>query len=178
MPRLTPELWEKARAEYEVRGVSLGEIGKLFGVATSSISRKAKADGWIQGKLQDLVEREVAATKAFVEVKTQTQELSLRFQHTINSVVEERLQAEGLLASLDVALAVKGAALVKKVATPEDWLTMTRGRRNLAPADKGVSVNVSQQQAQGVAAISPREAMTEIVRQATGGTAEDVATNA
>lgn len=41
MGRLTQEQWEQARAEYEVRGISLGEIAKAFGVATSSVSRKA-----------------------------------------------------------------------------------------------------------------------------------------
>lgn len=45
MARLTDRQWEQARAEYEVRGISLGEVAKSFGVATSSVSRKAKAEG-------------------------------------------------------------------------------------------------------------------------------------
>ena len=51
MARLTPEQWERARAEYEVRGVSLGDVAKRFGVATSSVSRRARAEGWMQGKM-------------------------------------------------------------------------------------------------------------------------------
>ena len=64
MARLKPEQWEQARAEYEVRGVSLGDVAKSFDVATSSVSRRARAEGWVQGKMQDLAERKVAAVKA------------------------------------------------------------------------------------------------------------------
>ena len=94
MARLTADQWEQARAEYEVRGVSLGDVAKRFGVATSSVSRRARAEGWIQGKMQELAERKVAAVKELAAVETQTQDLPLRFQHTLQSVVQERLQAE------------------------------------------------------------------------------------
>ena len=57
MARLTPEQWERARAEYEVRGVSLGDVAKRFGVATSSVSRRARAEGGMQGKMQDLASK-------------------------------------------------------------------------------------------------------------------------
>lgn len=83
MARLSAEQWEQARAEYEVRGVSLGEVAKAFGVATSSVSRRARAEGWTQGKMQDLVERKVAAAKEMQAVETQMQELPLRFQLTL-----------------------------------------------------------------------------------------------
>ena len=49
MARLKAEQWEQARAEYEVRGVSLGDIARSLKVATSSVSRRAKAEGWTQG---------------------------------------------------------------------------------------------------------------------------------
>lgn len=164
--RLTAELWEQARAEYEVRGVSLGEVAKRFCVATSSVSRRARTEGWTQGKMQDLATRKVAAVKELAEVETQTQELPLRFQHTLQSVVQERLQAEGLLASLDVALAVKGAALVHAVDSPEQWETMTRGRRNLIPAGEKTpqtTVNVSQASA-SVISPEPVESLRRALR--------------
>ena len=37
MARLKAEQWEQARAEYEVRGVSLGDIARSLKVATSSV---------------------------------------------------------------------------------------------------------------------------------------------
>ncbi len=72
MGRLTQEQWEQARAEYEVRGISLGEIAKAFGVATSSVSRKATAEGWTQGKMQGLVQKKVACIKDLQEVETKS----------------------------------------------------------------------------------------------------------
>lgn len=172
MARLTPEQWEQARAEYEVRGVSLGVIAKRFGVATSSVSRRARAEGWMQGKMQDLAERKVAAVKALAEVETQTQDLPLRFQHTLQSVVKERLQAEGMLASLDVAIATQAIVMANRAATAEELETLSRARKNLAPQhERGgqtTTVTVNQQQAAQaeVKMPSPRDALAEIVRQA------------
>lgn len=151
MARLKAEQWEQARAEYEVRGVSLGDIARSLKVATSSVSRRAKAEGWTQGRMQGLVGRKVAAIKELSEVETQTQELPLRFQYTMESVVRERLQAEGMLASLDVALAEKAIALAQKATSAGEIETLSRARRNLAPqtaSDRGTTVNVNQQQAQ------------------------------
>lgn len=150
MARLKAEQWEQARAEYEVRGVSLGDIARSLKVATSSVSRRAKAEGWTQGRMQGLVGRKVAAIKELSEVETQTQELPLRLQYTMDSVVRERLQAEGLLASLDVALAGKAIALAQKATSAGEIETLSRARRNLAPqtSDRGTTVNVNQQQAQ------------------------------
>ena len=170
MARLTPEQWERARAEYEVRGVSLGDVAKRFGVATSSVSRRARAEGGMQGKMQDLAERKVAAVKALAEVETQTQDLPLRFQHTLQSVVKERLQAEGMLASLDVALATKAIALANQATKADELETLSRARKNLAPAQQAAAsqttVNVQQQAQAGISVQSPRDALAEIVRQA------------
>ena len=111
---------------YEVRGVSLGEIAKSFGVATSSVSRRARAEGWTQGKMQDLVERKVAAAKEIHAVETQMQDLPLHFRMTIEETVQERLTAEGLLARFDATLARKGALLAQAAVTPEELETTIR----------------------------------------------------
>lgn len=156
MARLTADQWEQARADYEVRGVSLGDVAKRQSVATSSVSRRARAEGWVQGKMQDLAERKVAAVKALAEVETQTQDLSLRFQHTLQSVVQERLQAEGMLASLDVALATKAITLASQATSAADIETLSRARKNLAPAQQApaqqTTVTVNQQAQAGAAA--------------------------
>jgi transposase-like protein len=172
MPRLTPEQWEKARAEYEVRGVSLNAVARQFGVNFAAVSRRAKHEGWAQGKSHNIVEKKIAAIKALTEADAESHTLPMTFQHTIETVVKERLQAEGLLASLDVALAVRGLEILRKADSPDQWETMTRGRRNLAPPKtepQQTTVNVNQQQAQGVA-LSPRDALAELVMQATGET--------
>lgn len=154
MARLNATQWEQARADYEVRGVSLGDVAKRFGVATSSVSRRARAEGWAQGKMQDLVTRKVAAVKELAAVETQTQDLPLRFQHTLQSVVRERLQAEGMLASLDVALATKAIALAHQATNAADIETLSRARKNLAPVTPAqqTTVTVNQQTQAGAAA--------------------------
>lgn len=170
MGRLSGEQWEKARAEYEVRGISLGEMAREFGIATSSVSRKARSEHWAQGQMQDLANRKVAAIKEIVDVETQTQDLPLHFQYTLEDVIREKLRAEGALATFGHVLASKAAELAKKATNPEDVETLSRVHKNLAPpAPKeaaSTTVNVNQQQAQGIKAESPRDALAEITRQA------------
>ncbi len=177
MARLTDEQWKQARSMYEVRGVSLGEIAKSFGVATSSVSRRARAEGWTQGKMQDLVERKVAAAKEMHAVETQMQDLPLHFRMTIEETVQERLTAEGLLARFDATLARKGALLAQAAVTPEELEMLSRVSRNIRPQAERPSqttVNVTQQQAASTqTALSPRDALAEIVRQSAGEYDED-----
>lgn len=134
MARLSEDQWQAARAEYEVRGISLGDVAKKFGVNVSSVSRRAKSEGWIQGQMQELAARKVAAVKEMAAVEMQTQELPLRTRHTLQTVVQERLQAEGMLASLDIALADRAIALAMEATSPDDIETLSRARKNLAPS--------------------------------------------
>lgn len=166
MGRLTEGQWEQARADYEIRGVSLGELAKRYGVATSSVSRKARSEGWTQGQMQDLANRKVAAIKEIAQIETQTQDLPLRFRHTLDSVVREKLEAEGLLAELDVAIASKAIEMAGKATSADELETLSRARKNLAPQvpKEGTTVNVTQQQAQGC--LSPKDSLAEIVKAA------------
>ena len=176
MARLSAEQWEQARAEYEVRGVSLGEVAKAFGVATSSVSRRARAEGWTQGKMQDLVERKVAAAKEMQAVETQMQELPLRFQLTLQEVVQERLRTEGAALHFARAVAMKGTAMTRAAESPAELELLSRAARNVMPqVDKGqhTTVNV-QQHAQAQAAATPQPpappAADTVVRAVLAGT--------
>ena len=104
MGRLAQKKCEEAPAEYEVRDISLREVAQLFGVAESAARRRAKGEGWIQGKSARLVEKKVSTVKALAEVNFESAQLPRIMRFTIERVAEERLQAEGLLASLDAAL--------------------------------------------------------------------------
>lgn len=180
MGRLDTQTWERARAEYEVRGISLGEVAKRFGVNISTVSRRAKADGWIQGKLQPLAEQKVAAVKALHDYKAKTQDLPVTFQLTLEDVARTRLQADEALAALDVALANKTREMLARTDDPEVVETLSRARKNIAPTSaKGAetTVNVNQQQAQEqqgarVQPLSPRDALAELVRRSRAAEAE------
>lgn len=159
MARLTAEQWEQARANYEVRGVSLGDVAKRFGVDRAAVSRRAKKEGWVQGKSHGVVEKKVMAIKALAEADAESHALPVTFQHTVDSVVQERLQAEGLLASLDVALAAKAITLAGQATSPEEIEALSRARKNLVPAQQApaqqTTVNVSQQAQAGACAVQP-----------------------
>ena len=94
------------------------------------------------------------------------------FRATIDDVVRERLEADHLFAQFDKALILKAHAVLSKVELPEEWESMTRGRRNLAPQqERGTTVNVSQQASAqaaalaGASVLSPRDALNEILEQ-------------
>ena len=65
---------------------------------------------------------------------------------------------------------LKAHAVLSKVELPEEWETMTRGRRNLAPQqERGTTVNVSQQASAQTAAVAtsvpaPDSALREALR--------------
>lgn len=167
MARLTAEQWEQARAEYEVRGISLREVAKVIGVDRAAVSKRAKKEGWTQGKSHMLVERKVAAIKEIMNVEAESHTLPATFQHTIETVAKERLQAEGLLASFDIALITKGIDLLNLVETPADYELIARSRKHLAPQapKESTTVNVSQRQT-AIQQLTPRDALIEITRQA------------
>ena len=85
-------------------------------------------------------------------------------------MVRERLEADHLFAQFDTALILKAHAVLSKVELPEEWETMTRGRRNLAPQqERGTTVNVSQQASAQAAAVAtsvpaPDSALREALR--------------
>lgn len=75
-----------------------------------------------------------------------------------------------MLASLDVALATKAIALANQATKADELETLSRARKNLAPAQQAAAsqttVNVQQQAQAGISVQSPRDALAEIVRQA------------
>lgn len=119
-----------------------------------------------------VVEKKVSAIKALYEVEQESCDLPTTFRATIDDVVRERLEADHLFAQFDKALILKAHAVLSKVELPEEWETMTRGRRNLAPQQEwGTTVNVSQQASAqaaalaGASVLSPRDALNEILEQ-------------
>lgn len=103
-----------------------------------------------------VVEKKVSAIKALYEVEQESCDLPTTFScSTIDDVVRERLEADHLFAQFDKALILKAHAVLSKVELPEEWETMTRGRRNLAPQqERGTTVNVSQQASAETAAVA------------------------
>lgn len=143
-------------------------MAKRFGGSQQAVSKKAKKELWTQGKIVPLVEKKVSIVKSLYEIENESCELPTIFKTTFDDVVRERLENEYMLMRFDKALLLKGQALLTRVKSVGDWEMMTRGRRNLTPAQaKGTTVNISQQQAQAALAIkelSPRDALTDLLQ--------------
>lgn len=94
MARLTDEQWQLARADYEVRGVSIRQLAKDYDVAPSTVSRRANKEGWIEGKTQHLVERKVKAVIELNETQQQMQHLNATEISVVDNEVARRLRYE------------------------------------------------------------------------------------
>lgn len=162
MARVTPEQWEKARAAYEVRGVSLTDIARDVGVDRAAVSRRAKREGWEQGKNAALVERKTAAIREIASVDGESRDLPPVARMTLEEAVRERIAAEGLLARLDATLAHRGALMALEAATPAELELLSRVSRNIRPQDRTSQTTVNVSQRQDAGALTPREALAEI----------------
>ena len=92
--------------------------------------------------------------KEMEAVETQTQELPLRYQLTLQEVVQERLQTEGAALNFARAVARRGNALTREMESPAELELLSRAARNVMPQERGggTTVNVQQQAAQRLTA--------------------------
>ena len=74
MARLTPELWAMARADYEIRGLSVTDLAKKYGCAKSAVSMRSKTDGWQAGKTEQAVTEKVNALITLAQIEQQTEQ--------------------------------------------------------------------------------------------------------
>lgn len=167
MPRLNEQQWELARADYEVRGLSLGEVGRRHGVSQPAVAKMARKMGWERGKSLGVVERKVAAIKNFALAEEEKFGLPKTFQVTIDDVVRERLQADGIHARLDVAIAHKGLEMVRSATSLEDLEMLSRISKNIRPQQTPqTTVNVQQAQVQPpVKRLSPEEICKSLIEE-------------
>lgn len=86
--------WDIVRAFYE-RGLSLAEIAARHEVEIkdrSSISKKAKSDGWVKGKNSTLVQDEALAKQKAVEIAGKKSTLNSTELEVHNTLVAEKIQ--------------------------------------------------------------------------------------
>ena len=74
MARLSAEQWMAARADFEIAGLSVSEIARKYNVAKSSVSDKAKAQGWEPNKTERSVSEKSNAIMALVKVNQETEQ--------------------------------------------------------------------------------------------------------
>ena len=74
MARLTPELWAMARADFEIRGLSVTELAKKYGCAKSSVSERAKAEGWKPNKTEQAATEKANAIIKLAQTELETEQ--------------------------------------------------------------------------------------------------------
>ena len=90
MARLSAEQWMMARADFEIRGLSVSEIARQYGCAKSAVSMRAKADGWQAGKTEQAVADKSNAIMQLARVEQETeQKLNATERAVFDAVVRD-----------------------------------------------------------------------------------------
>lgn len=124
--RYTPQEWAKVRAEYEL-GTSLQELHKTIGPTPSSITRKAKAEGW---KAHGSMKSDALEAAA--------QEVSDSFKKSYKEQAESTLENHAKITAKLRALIDSYAVALSKQDTPSisELLKLTTALKNVADLDR------------------------------------------
>lgn len=124
--RYTPQEWAKVRAEYEL-GTSLQELHKTFGPTPSTITRKAKNEGWKSHGSMKSDALEAAA-----------QEVTESFKKSYKEQAESTLENHAKITAKLRALIDSVAVALGKQATPSisEILKLTTALKNVADLDR------------------------------------------
>jgi len=111
---LPAQQWETVRAYFE-RGLSLSEIVDRDDVrikSRGSISKRAKAEGWIAGGKKQQVAREVLANQELEAVRAQKETLGAPERNVHDALVSETLRYQTFFRGANILVA---NAVAKKV---------------------------------------------------------------
>lgn len=124
--RYTPQVWAKVRAEYEL-GTPLKELHKTIGPTPSSITRKAKTEGW---KAHGSMKNDT--------LKAAAQEVTESFKKSYKEQAESTLENHAKITAKLIALIDNKAAALGKEATPSinEILKLTTALKNVVELDR------------------------------------------
>ena len=128
MARLSAEQWMIARADYEIRGLSVTEVAKKYGCAKSAVSMRAKSEGWQAGKTEQAVTDKV---NAIIQLARVEQETELKLNATERAVFDTVVMD-------DVAFRAQNDADVKAAA---ETLRIARESRLGKTPDTAIQIN-------------------------------------
>ena len=150
MARLTPELWEAARADYEIRGMTQRDIAKKYGVSAGAVGTKASKDGWVQGKTEQLSKDKANAIIELAEVEREIeQKLSRTERAVLDSVVMDevafRMQNDADFEAVcrHVMTLLPGMDKAADVKTVAETLRIARESRLGKTPDTAIQINNS-----------------------------------
>ena len=96
-------VWEKIKADYEIAkypkyGI-FARLGKEYGIDRTTISKKAKSEGWEYGKNSRLVEEEVSIITDYVKIQEKKSRLGDFERKSVNKEVDLELAKKRITAN-------------------------------------------------------------------------------
>lgn len=132
------ETWEKAKILFE-QGKSLSEIAKETGVKDKSqIGQKAKKEGWEKGKNLTLIEKEVTAKQALIEVEEKKSHLTRQELTLHDQAVNERLADVKFFSNAHRMAANMAVKKLKQNGTGVTYLELNQASTVIARSQEGV----------------------------------------
>lgn len=124
MARLTAEQWERARADYEIGGLTQREVAEKYKVSPGAVGNKASRDKWSSGKCEQAKTDKAKAIIKIADIEQETEQKLSKTEQAVFDIavaddVEFRLRndedmekvrnkAMELLTAVDTATGVKG----------------------------------------------------------------------
>lgn len=161
--------WETVKAFYE-RGLSLAEIvarAEVDITDRSSISKKAKEEGWVKGKNSTLVQEEVLAKSKVKELVEKNQQMNSTERAVHNVIVSERMADDIFFRKANMLITRK---ILQKVQV-EDLSVgelktaidgVGKGQENIYPRKNEPSININNTNAQQTTVDLSRLSDTEL----------------
>lgn len=145
--------WDVVKAFYE-SGLSLSEITEREEVSIkdrSSISKKAKAEGWVKGKIQPLVEKSVQIKQQLAEISEQKSTLNSTELEVHQTLVDERTKDFHFFRKASLLIAQRAVKRVQESPAMEmkeleiAQNVIGKGRENIYGKTPDVAVQVNNQ---------------------------------
>ena len=145
--------WNIVKAFFE-SGLSLTEIVERDEVAIkdrSSISKKAKQEGWVKGKIQPLVEKSVQIKQQLAEVAEQKSTLNSTELEVHQTLVDERSKDLHFFRKASLMIAQKAVKKVQEAASIDmkdleiAQNVIGKGKENIYGKNPEVAVQVNTQ---------------------------------
>ncbi len=94
--RVDEKVWRAVRADFEAHQQSLSELARRYNINKSSISRRARKEGWNAEHAQRIIEKSVNVIKDLSEVRAQAQGLDATLKAAVAEEVDQRLHIDGI----------------------------------------------------------------------------------
>ena len=132
-----PAKWERAQALFET-GSILADIKKVVGIDKAAVSRRAKADGWVKGKNQPLVDKEVQARQALKEVELEKSKKKSTEVDVVDAAVTKKLHQLQFFETAHILVANTTVQKIRADGTSMSYQDLNAAANVITKAQEGI----------------------------------------